>query len=230
VARPKKNSLPTLDQTTIKTVAWQHIAESGLSALSLRAMARTMNISAPAIYHYFADRDALITALIVDAYTSLTRVLSDSRARHASQSITEQLRANCHAYRLWAVEHPNHYHLLFGQPLAGYTLPLPEVTPHVVGAFAVLVRIMDDINAAGRLNPRAYAHITRPPPPLFTQWQALTGLTDYRSLVAAQTLWTRVHGIVSAEISLNMPPIGLDYWIMYEHAVDQICADYILSP
>ena len=44
----------------IKETAWKQIAEFGAPALSLRAIARELNISAPAIYNYFPDRDALI--------------------------------------------------------------------------------------------------------------------------------------------------------------------------
>ena len=70
MVRPiKKKQIPNL-QEAIKETAWKQIAEFGAPALSLRAIARELKITAPAIYNYFPDRDALVTALIIDAFTS----------------------------------------------------------------------------------------------------------------------------------------------------------------
>jgi AcrR family transcriptional regulator len=70
MVRPiKKNQIPNL-RDAIKQTAWSQIAEYGAPSLSLRAIARELKISAPAIYNYFPDRDALVTALIIDAYQS----------------------------------------------------------------------------------------------------------------------------------------------------------------
>ena len=70
MARPiKKQQIPNL-QEAIKETAWKLIAEFGAPALSLRAIARALSITAPAIYNYFPDRDALVTALTIDAFTS----------------------------------------------------------------------------------------------------------------------------------------------------------------
>ncbi len=62
----KNDQLPNLAES-IKATAWEQIAEAGTAALSLRAIARKLGITAPAIYNYYPDRDALVTALIVDA-------------------------------------------------------------------------------------------------------------------------------------------------------------------
>lgn len=50
-------------QAAILETAWRQIAESGAASLSLRAIARELGITAPAIYNYYPDRDALVTAL-----------------------------------------------------------------------------------------------------------------------------------------------------------------------
>ena len=71
MVRPiKKKQIPNL-QEAIKDTAWKQIAEFGASTLSLRAIARELKITAPAIYNYYSNRDDLVTALIVDAFTSL---------------------------------------------------------------------------------------------------------------------------------------------------------------
>src|SRR5512147_1586509 len=68
--RPRRAEQQPNLQDAIKETAWKQIAEFGAAALSLRAIARELKITAPAIYNYFPDRDALVTALIIDAYTS----------------------------------------------------------------------------------------------------------------------------------------------------------------
>src|SRR5258706_9993282 len=70
MVRPiKKKQIPNL-QEAIKETAWKQIAEFGAPTLSLRAIARDLKITAPAIYNYFPSRDELVTALIIDAYKS----------------------------------------------------------------------------------------------------------------------------------------------------------------
>src|SRR5690348_11684700 len=54
----------------IKRVALRHLATDG-AALSLRAVARDMGMVSSAIYRYFASRDELLTALIIDAYDAM---------------------------------------------------------------------------------------------------------------------------------------------------------------
>src|SRR5664280_1201571 len=55
----------------ITDVARSQLAEVGASGLSLRAVAREMGLASSALYRYFPHRDALLTALIIDAYDAL---------------------------------------------------------------------------------------------------------------------------------------------------------------
>ena len=54
----------------IKAVARRHLATDGAN-LSLRAVARDMGMVSSALYRYFASRDDLLTALILDAYNAI---------------------------------------------------------------------------------------------------------------------------------------------------------------
>ena len=56
MVRPtRKKQIQNL-QEVIKETAWSQIAREGAAALSLRAIARQLNITAPAIYNYFPSR------------------------------------------------------------------------------------------------------------------------------------------------------------------------------
>src|SRR5260370_16012881 len=54
----------------IKSVARRHLAADGAN-LSLRAVARDLGMVSSAVYRYFASRDELLTALIIEGYDSL---------------------------------------------------------------------------------------------------------------------------------------------------------------
>src|SRR5918996_6238926 len=99
MVRPIKNKQIPNIQEVIKETAWKQIAEYGAPALSLRAIARELNITAPAIYNYFPDRDALVTALIIDAYTSFGDWQLNARDSVASNDSRQKLEAIGLAYR-----------------------------------------------------------------------------------------------------------------------------------
>ena len=97
-----KKQIPNL-QEAIKDTAWKQIAETGAATLSLRSIARELGITAPAIYNYFPDRDALVTALIVDAYTSLGESQQASIDKLPVEDLEARLAALGLAYREWAI-------------------------------------------------------------------------------------------------------------------------------
>src|ERR1051326_3182084 len=136
MVRPiKKKQIPNL-QEAIKETAWKQIAEFGASALSLRAIARELKITAPAIYNYFPSRDDLVTALIVDAFTSLAESQKQAVASISGNKLEARLSALGIAYRDWAIAYPQRYQLIFGTPIPGYEAPeqitLPAAAPSLV--------------------------------------------------------------------------------------------------
>ena len=99
MVRPvKRKQIPNL-QEAIKETAWKQIAESGAPALSLRAIARELKITAPAIYNYFLDRDALVTALIIDAYQSFGDSQIEARDAVIAKDMLGRMMAIGLAYR-----------------------------------------------------------------------------------------------------------------------------------
>ena len=62
--------------TEIKDTARRILVAEGPDGLSLRAIAREMGMTAPALYRYFPSREDLIGALIADLYDELTAAIS----------------------------------------------------------------------------------------------------------------------------------------------------------
>lgn len=112
----------------IKETARRRLAAEGAN-LSLRAVARDMDIVPSALYRYFPSRDALLTALIIDAYESLGTAAEDAEREVPREDLRGRWLAVCHAVRSWALAHPAEYGLLYGNPVPGYAAPPDTVAP-----------------------------------------------------------------------------------------------------
>jgi AcrR family transcriptional regulator len=105
------------------------MAEKGASGLSLREVAREMGVVSSALYRYFATRDDLLTALIVDAYNDLGEVAERAARRVPRSEPRRRFHAAASAIRKWAKTNPNEYALLYGSPVPGYEAPQFTVEP-----------------------------------------------------------------------------------------------------
>jgi len=136
----------------IKVVARRHLATDGAN-LSLRAVARDMGMVSSALYRYFAGRDDLLTALIIDGYNALGDAV-ESASVPDRDDLRGRWLATGHAIRNWALANPAEYALLFGSPVPGYAAPQDTVVAAARTPTA-LVRILADGYAAGLLTADA---------------------------------------------------------------------------
>jgi AcrR family transcriptional regulator len=135
----------------IKATARRHLASEGAN-LSLRAVARDMGMVSSALYRYFASRDDLLTALIIDAYNDLGSAAESADARVTERGADPRARwlAICEGARRWALDHPAEYALVFGSPVPGYAAP-PDTVPAATRTPAALIRVLSDATVSGTL-------------------------------------------------------------------------------
>jgi AcrR family transcriptional regulator len=187
----------------IKTVARRHLAAEGAN-LSLRAVARDMGMVSSALYRYFASRDDLLTALIIDGYNALGHAVETADA--AVQDRT-RLRARwlsaARAVRDWALANPAEYALLYGSPVPGYAAPQDTVAA-AARTPVVLARILADGFASGAVTRPGF----RPSEPLpeavradlaRARDQIAPGLPE-ELIQAGLTGWLQLFGVVSFEL------------------------------
>ncbi len=105
----------TVDE--IKSTALQLLVEHGPAAMTLRAIAREMGMTAPGLYRYFPSLDDLQRALVTDAYDRLTGVLAAARDAIPAEDVGARLVATAVAFRAWAVAHPREFGLVFSMPV-----------------------------------------------------------------------------------------------------------------
>ncbi len=227
MARPiKKEQIPHL-QEAIKDTAWRLIAEFGAPALSLRAIARALNITAPAIYNYFPDRDALVTALTIDAFTSFGDVQLKARDSFPETELFARLHAIGLAYRAWAMGYPQRYQLIFGTPIPGYEQQQMAIIPSATRSISALVSVIEDLRVAGKLKTENFPV---PEPEYEAQLSAMNICTsNYHSLShgVALIVWSRVHGLVSLEIGGRLPPFGVSGETLYHYEMQSIAKQFI---
>ncbi|WP_082748239.1 TetR/AcrR family transcriptional regulator [Nocardioides jensenii] len=120
----------------IKRLALSQLSSTSAGELSLRAIARELNIVSSAIYRYYSSRDELITALIVDAYDDLGRALEEAGAADR-RGVRRRWSDTCRAMREWALAEPHRFALVYGSAIPGYRAPQDTIAPagRVVDAF-----------------------------------------------------------------------------------------------
>lgn len=227
MVRPiKRKQIPNL-QEVLKETAWKQIAELGAPALSLRAIARELKITAPAIYNYFPDRDALVTALIIDAFTSFGDSQLEARDSIPAGDLGGRFRAIGIAYRNWAHTHPQRYQLIFGTPIPGYEGPKEKIFPSSARSISALFSVVEEIRRAGKLTVNSFPQVKKEYKAQYEIWTTYFTEVSPLSIYAAMIIWARVHGIVSLEIQGNLPPFGKSGDELYLYEMDSIAKQFI---
>jgi AcrR family transcriptional regulator len=110
------------------------IEETGIEGLSMREVARRLNVSHQAPYKHFADRDHILAEIVGRTFAAFARHLE---ARPKSDDPRQDLAAMGRAYLDYAREHPLQYRLMFGTPLPD-PADHPEMMQSAQHAFLLL--------------------------------------------------------------------------------------------
>ena len=117
---------PELPERILKE-AEQIVSDSGHESLNMRDLARRVGVSATAIYHYFASKEALLLRLKLAAAEKLNRRIRSIDPKLDPHESLHRLGAE---YIEFAEEHPNLYRLLFETPIGN--TPLGEADQPVL--------------------------------------------------------------------------------------------------
>jgi AcrR family transcriptional regulator len=194
---------------TIKAIARQQMIENGTAGISLRGIAREMNITAPAIYNYYPRLDDLITALLVDAFNGLADAIDKAIASTSNQR-DQMIRAS-NAYRNWANANKSDFQLIYGNPIPNYEAPREVTVPLATRPLVSFYQVMMQAYQQGKLSiPPDYASVPKNIEDfvagfLYPQYPQTAEMP--MSLYYLMTLlWTRIHGIVMLEIFGHLEP------------------------
>ena len=186
----------------IRQVARRLLLDQGSEGVSLRAIAREMGMTAPALYRYFENHEALLTALADDLFAELCEALEAARDAEPPDDVVGRLYAVSRAFRQWSVDHRREFTVLFGQPLPGLAEVEDCPAPNSMRFGQIFLELF-------------VAQWHRQPFPILADDQMLPGLRRQLATYAADiglrdvplgalqtflTCWVRLYGLVALEV------------------------------
>jgi AcrR family transcriptional regulator len=169
-----------------------------------------------AIYRYVPSRDDLLTALIIDAYTSLGEATDAAEAAVRREDLMGRFCALGRAVRDWARTHPHEYALTYGTPVPGYVAPPDTLEPGSRVSLALL-RILVDGVASGV--------VTAPPdtlaPPVLADMTAVSGRAapgvPPALMARGMIVWSQLFGAVTFDVFGRTDAIIDDKAAWFDH-------------
>ncbi|MEU5438142.1 TetR/AcrR family transcriptional regulator [Streptomyces sp. NPDC020719] len=207
----------------IRRTARRLLVEEGPGAVTLRAIAREMGMTAPGLYRYYASHHDLIQALAAHLYDELATTLAAARDEHPASEPGPQMRAVCRELRRWALAHPREFGLLFAKPLTD-TDTAPGNAAHDPGwrFGGVILELMVRLWQRGGI---------RPPADLDAAW--ITQLHEVREHLADEDVplevvyvfvacWARLFGAIAVEAFGHLDFALTDPEPLFEHTLQDV--------
>jgi len=206
----------------IKASARRQLAIEGASSLSLRAIARELDMASSAIYRYFASRDELLTALIIDAYDSLGESVEQAAQGCETTDYRGRFVTIAQSVREWARGNPHEYALIYGSPVPGYAAPQDTIDPATRVPVALIGVLVEHYLARGGDEQTAEA----PNKNLAKSLDGLAGFTDHLVppdvLSEAVQAWGQLFGMVSLELFGHFHNTVSDPTDFFAHAMADV--------
>lgn len=178
-----------------------------------------------AVYRYFASRDELLTALILDAYTSVAEATEQAEREIRRPDLERRFLALCRGMRGWALMRPHEYALIFGSPVPGYVAP-PDTIDPAARIPLLLLGILVDAAATERV----VAPLSGPVPrtvhaDLRALRDAAAPTLDDGWLVRGIRTWAQLVGLISFELFGHLHNVVTDYAAHFDLQMRAAAAD-----
>ena len=160
-------------EVALITTARKFVKKNGLESLSLRQIAHEIGVSPSAAYHYFPDRNSLLSALGF----SLFEELADYQARELAKVAGASTRAARERFRIlgrtyfeWAIREPHFFNLMFSD----FCLieSSVEQAREENRAYQTLIHCLDDLVETGSMDKKLRASAE------LLSWSVLHGTTS----------------------------------------------------
>jgi AcrR family transcriptional regulator len=157
--------------------------EQGYDSTTIRRIADRVGISAPALYLYFKDKEALMLALCDQTFGHLSEAIDEIEKTVADPM--ERVRRFGESYVGFGLSHPDEYRLVFLNPnmpeairRTGHRMPTDDPTAPGVGGALVFKRLVT----------------------IISQLEASGTKLNYPPDTCGELCWMGLHGLVSAFI------------------------------
>jgi AcrR family transcriptional regulator len=155
VRNPPVRRRGRIDSTDLVNAARVLLVTGGPEAVTVREVARALEVVPSALYRHVAGRDDLLTTLVAALYRELASVCVTARDAEPAAQHLRRLVATSEAVHGWARSNPAEFDLLFGYPVQGYQAPEQGPTDEAGREFgAVFLAVFDAARRDGRLRAR----------------------------------------------------------------------------
>ena len=220
----------------IISTARQLLVRSGPEAVSLRAIARDMGMTAPGLYRYFSSHEELLRHVCASIFTELSGDIhraiqaaaasADGAPEQERARLTLKMAAACREFRRWALNHKEEFGLLFGVPLPGLNDGRYDIADECALAFAgtffalfleLWSKARFPVPAAADIDPVLREELSR-------YRDALGSDIPVGAVLTFLRCWTVLYGAVSMEVFGHMSFALEDAAPMFEFTLGDLAA------
>jgi AcrR family transcriptional regulator len=170
-SKERINRLKENTRVNILDAAYGIVKDEGWQALSMRKIADRIEYTAPIIYEYYANKEAILLELTKKGFVMLADRMNEAKAKQTG--LAEQIEALWLAYWNFAFEQKEYYQLMFG--------------------VEVNCCIMDELLPAGTT---PYDIAAEP----IAKMMGIGNPDDDRVCTKYYTYWSIIHGLISINI------------------------------
>lgn len=116
VTTPRRRRVRAAAIMEMRQTARSILVADGASAVTLRAVAAAMGMTAPALYRYVDSHEDLLAEVAALCNAEVADAMAAARDREPTDDPARRLIAVTRAFRVWALDHPAEFSLIFTSP------------------------------------------------------------------------------------------------------------------
>jgi AcrR family transcriptional regulator len=206
----------TVDE--IKQRAFELVDASGAHDVTIASVGKAMGMTPPALYRYFPSREALLEALVVDAYADLGSTVATAAQNATGQDARGRVTLIADTYRHWALTYPRRYTMLFSDRSR-------DVPDSPDGIARVNEGMLPLLTALRELTSPSSSDGATPLDEELLRWgQAIGAPADITptALRLAVLTWSRIHGLISLEIAGAFDNMNMDAGLLMAAEIESV--------
>lgn len=217
------------------------LVEHGRDAVTLRAIARELGITAPALYRYYDSREDLLRQLCADICTDLADELHQLIRVIPADAYANKVFTICRSFRQWALSHPQEFTLVFATP-AGDIAGSGEDGGQADQFAGVFLGVVGPLMAENRVKVRhekvpaeMYADLAKNQEALAAAF-SVQGIDMPPEVLSEDSVyfllrwWVRLYGHVALEVFGRFPFDVRHADRLFESLLAELAADIGMSP
>jgi AcrR family transcriptional regulator len=127
------------------------VAQGGFSGLTIRKVAKRAGMSPMALYHHFADKDALLNALMDDGFAAWEKIVRSVRARDPMRWLERLMEA----FLAFALDEPHRFDAAFFLPASRARRYPDDFVARRSPAIAMIIVRIDQAKADGQFGDKS---------------------------------------------------------------------------